>query len=103
MDEIKKAIDVLTAATANCAAGDRHIVVLDRGWVFAGRMSLDKETNIYTVTDCLNIRYWKKVGFGGLSQGAKKAEATLDDCVPIKFHARAMIFCVPIPEGWENE
>lgn len=102
-NEVKKAIETLTAATANCAVGDRHIVVLDRGWIFAGRMSLDTETNVYTVTDCVNIRYFKKVGFGGLSQGAKKAEATLDKCVPIKFHARAMIFCVPISEGWENE
>ena len=101
--EIKKAIEVLEKATANCAVGDRHIVVLDRGWIFAGRMSLDKETNVYTVTDCVNIRYFKKVGFGGLSQGAKNAEATLDKCVPIKFHARAMIFCVPISENWENE
>ena len=101
--EIKEAIELLTAATSNCAQGDRHIVVLDRGWIFAGKMSLEKETNIYTVTDCVNIRSFKKVGFGGLSQGAKTAEAVLDKCVPITFHARAMIFCVPISEGWDNE
>jgi len=101
--EIERAIETLKSATANCAVGDRHIVVLNRGWMFAGRMSLDKVTNIYTVTDCVNIRSFKKVGFGGLSRGAKTAEAILDTCVPIKFHARAMILCVPISDGWENE
>jgi hypothetical protein len=101
-DEIKQALDTLKKATANCAIGDRHITVLDRGWIMVGNMSLDKDTGVYTMTDCANIRSFKKVGFGGLTQGAKNAEAVLDKCAPIKFHARAMIFCVPISEGWEN-
>jgi hypothetical protein len=102
-DEVKKAIETLTAATSSCATGDRHIAVLDRGWIFAGDMSLESKTEIYTMTNCVNIRYFKKVGFGGLTQGAKNAEAILDKCLPIKFHRSAMILCLPISENWENE
>ena len=102
-DEIRNAIKILETATANCATGDRHIVVLDRGWIFAGNMSFDTETHVYTVTNCVNVRSFKKVGFGGLTRGAKSANAILDKSVPIKFHSRAMIFCVPISAGWENE
>ena len=102
-EEIREAIEVLKAATSNCAQGDRHIAVLDRGWIFAGNMSLDVETGVYTMTDCVNIRYYKKIGFGGLAKkGAKAAEATLDKCAPIRFHKRAMIFCVPIGSDWDE-
>lgn len=100
-DEIKKALKVLQSATANCAQGDRHIAVLDRGWIFAGNMSLDPETNVYTMTDCVNIRKWTSGGFGAVSQSVGAAGATLDECAPIKFHARAMIFCVPIGSDWD--
>ena len=98
--EVADAINVLKEATANCAAGDRHIVVLDRGWIFAGSMSFDKDTKVYTVTNCTNIRKWSKGGFGLLSKDAKESEAVLDDCATIRFGATAMIFCVPISDDW---
>lgn len=103
MNDVKKAIETLQAATANCAVGDRHIAVLDRGWIFVGNMSLNKETNVYTLTDCQNVRKWERAGFGGLSKGAKSAGATMDPSSPMKFHASALIFCVPITGEWENE
>lgn len=100
--EIKNAIEVLQKATANCAQGDRHIVVLDRGWIFAGDMSLDKETNVYTLSNCVNIRKWETGGFGGLTLSAKVSKATLNECSLIRFHASAMIFCVPIDGDWDE-
>ena len=100
--EVKEALKVLEAATANCAQGDRHIAVLDRGWIFAGNMSLDKETGVYTMTNCANIRRWTKGGFGAVTQSVKESGATLDKCATIKFHARAMILCVPIGSDWDE-
>ena len=67
-DDVKKAIEVIEKATANCAKGDRHLIVLDRGWIFAGDMSL--KDDVYTVTNCQNIRKWGKGGFGALSRSA---------------------------------
>ena len=101
-DEIKKAIKTLEAATANCAAGDRHLVVLDRGWIFAGDMSLDEETGGYTLSDCVNVRKWKQGGFGALSKSATAAGAALDACAMIRFHRSAMILSVPIAGDWDE-
>ena len=44
--------------------GDRCIVVLDRGWIFVGNLSVD-ETNTCTLRNVHNIRKWSSGGFGG--------------------------------------
>jgi hypothetical protein len=84
--EMKEALDVIQRRAANCAVGDRHIVVLDRGWIFAGNLSQDKDTKVYTLTDAVNIRKWTQGGFGLLS----------------KSNPSAMIFAVPIAGGWDE-
>ncbi len=99
--DVKKAIETLTKATATCAAGDRHIVVLDRGWIFAGDLSKD-EHNVYTLSNAVNVQRWEKGGFGALSKSATKAGATLSECEPLRFAASAMIFVVPISEDWHE-
>jgi hypothetical protein len=82
--------------------GDKRIVVLDRGWIFAGNLSKD-DGDIFTLTDAVNIRKWEKGGFGAVSLGAKSAGCTLDKCASLRFHSNAMIFNCPISEGWKNE
>ena len=101
-NEIKEAIKTLEAATASCAAGDRHIAVLDRGWMFAGDMALDEETGVYTMTNCVNVRKWTEGGFGGLSRSATGAKAVLDKCTSIRFHRSALILAAPIVSDWDE-
>ena len=98
-EEVRNAIDVLTAATANCVEGDRHLVVLDKGFIFAGNLS--KKDDVYTLTNCFNVRKWSTGGFGGLSKSANESGATLDPSAPIRFEPRAMVFCVPISGDWD--
>ncbi len=100
--DAKEAIKTLTALAANCAEGDRHICVLDRGWVFIGKLTR-ADDGVCTLADCYNIRKWKSGGFGGLSAGGKSAGVTLDKCAAIRFREDAMIFAVPVGAGWENE
>jgi hypothetical protein len=99
--EVKEAINTITSAFANCAEGDRHIVVLDRGWIFAGNLSCD-EHNVYTLSSAVNVRKWNKGGFGALTSSVSAAEATLDKCSSIRFHQSAMIFVVPIGDDWDK-
>ena len=101
--KIKDAIETLQAATADCTTGDRHLVVLDRGWIFAGNLSLNDD-GTYTLTNAIVVTKWTSGGFGGLTLSAKESGATLDPCAqPIKFHRRAMVFAIPIPEVWGQE
>ena len=100
-DEIKKAIETLERATANCTAGDRHLVVLDRGWIFVGDLSQD-EHGVFTINNCKNVRKWLNGGFGGLAKSATASGAVLDDCAPVRFEKSARIFVVPVSGGWDE-
>ena len=99
--EALDAINTLTSLMANCQEGDRHIVVLDRGWIFVGDLTI--KDGVGTLTNCHNVRKWTGGGFGGLTKGAKSSSAVLDSCAPIRFSEDAPIFVVPVGEGWDNE
>lgn len=94
---LKKVGDVLRKAVQT-PTGNRHIVVLDRGWIFVGDLS--HNNGIYTLTNCQNIRKWEKGGFGALSKSGKDAGAHLDAAAAIQFRTDAMIFSVPVSEDW---
>jgi len=80
-----------------------HIVVLHRGWIFKGNLRFNEEDGKYVLVDACNVRKWSSGGFGGLTQGAKSSQATLDKCNPLQFDPAAMIFCVPVESDWENK
>ncbi len=98
--EITEAMETIKKFAANCKEGDRHIVVLDRGWIFIGDLSQD-EKGVYTLSNAHNIRKWSKEGFGGLTLGMKNSGATIDKCAAMRF--KDMIFAVPVSKDWENE
>ena len=98
--DVKEAIKTIQSATANCRTGDRHIVVLDRGWIFVGNLSC--KDDVYTLSNCKNIRKWSTGGFGALSRSAKESGATMDDAAPLRFDKRAMIFVVPVGADWDE-
>lgn len=76
--------------------GPLTILVLTAGWIFVGQWDGK------TLTAAQNVRYFKKVGFGGLTQGAKHAEAILDECRDVTPSQSAILFTAPLPQGWEN-
>jgi hypothetical protein len=100
--KIKEALETIEAHMTNCAEDStRAIAVLDRGWIFVGDLSFDEATKMYTMTSVKNVRTWKKGGFGLLSKSANDAGATLDNAANMKFHGSALIFAVPVGEGWD--
>ena len=74
--------------------GTRRIVVLDRGWIFAGNISDDGKR----LTDVVNVRRWKRNGFGGLCKDPATSGAELDPCEDLVLSS--WIFCVEVPDGW---
>ena len=80
-----------------------HIVVLDKGWIFHGNLIPPNDAcDEYKLTSCVNIRYFKKVGFGGLTKGAKYADAILDPSENISFKEASLIFKVATKDDWRN-
>jgi hypothetical protein len=94
----EKIVEKVREIVCEAPCGDRAIVVADRGWIFAGRVSDDGDS--LTITDCVNVRSWKTGGFGGLTLSAKDAGAVLDKCAPVKLPKSAVIFVVPIGGEW---
>ncbi len=74
--------------------GTRRIVVLDRGWIFAGNL-----VEPGRLTNAVNVRRWEKIGFGGLVSQPNSPSVTLDPCSgDITF--KASIFIVPVADDW---
>ena len=99
--ETDEAMEVIKNSLSQCVKGERFIVVLDSGWIFAGSLK-DEGENKWSLSFCQNVRKWNKGGFGLLTKSAKKAEATLDDCNPIVFHKSRVIFMSPIKADWHE-
>lgn len=81
----------------NFVQGDIRIVVLDRGFVFVGRVTMtDKE--MY-VDDARCIRKWGTTeGLGQLSQGPL-AETVLDHKCTIRPQLKAVLFTVDVVQS----
>ena len=86
--------------------GNRHIVFLDRGFIFEGVLTLqegeDGAFGTYTLTDCSNIRKWSRGGIGGLLKSAVESGATLDPSPDVRFQEASEIFMAPTPLGWKE-
>lgn len=84
---------------APAVAGTRAIVVVDRGWVFAGNVTKDEIGQI-TLSKALHVFKWSSTGFAGLVNDPKAAKADLRPLADVVIPANSVIFSVPIPDNW---
>ena len=77
--------------------GTRAIVVVDRGWVFAG----DVETvdGRIRISRAIHVFNWQK-GFAKLVEDPKAASADLRKIADVDLPADAELFRVPVPSDW---
>lgn len=78
------------------------IVVLQRGWVFVGRYSLDPQTQIVTLTDARNIRIWGTTkGLGELAESGPTSKTKLDPAGVVTFHLLTQVLALDTAvESW---
>jgi hypothetical protein len=76
--------------------GTRAIVVVDRGWIFAGNVS--RENGRIRISNALHVFQWEGVGFAGIVQNAKKAD--LRPIADVDLPSGSEIFCVPVNDSW---
>ena len=89
-------IEYVTATSK--PVGNRAVVVVDRGWIFAGDVT--RENGRITLTNALHVFKWESVGFAGMIADPKKANADLRPIADVDMPAGAEVFCVPVVEGW---
>lgn len=76
--------------------GNRAVVVVDRGWIFAGDVTRDNGR--IKLTRALHVFKWESVGFAGMLENTKKAD--LRKIADVDIPEDAEIFCVPVHEQW---
>lgn len=87
--------DKVPAAVPN---GKRAVVVVDRGWIFAGDVS-EKDGRM-RLDRAVHVMSWQSVGFSGLIADPKAAKAVIKRCAPVDMPADAELFRVPVADSW---
>jgi len=78
--------------------GTRAVVVVDRGWIFAGDVT--RENGRIKISDALHVFKWETIGFAGMIADTKKANADLRPIADVDIPAGAEVFSVSVPDGW---
>lgn len=80
-------------------AGNRAVIVVDRGWIFAGDVKEAEDRII--LTRPVWVFRWESVGFDGVIRDPKSKSVTLKPMShPVEIPAGSEIFRVPVPDNW---
>lgn len=77
-------------------AGNRAIIVVDRGWIFAG--DVVRENGRIKLSRALHVFKWQSVGFAGIIENTDKAD--LRPISDVDIPEGAEIFAVPVHDQW---
>jgi len=81
-------------------SGDRCVVVLDRGWIFAGTITEDDNGRV-RMANVVNVRKWSGVGFEGMIADPKSSKVEIKKLsAPLDYPIHSELFRVPVPLGW---
>jgi hypothetical protein len=80
-------------------AGNRAVVVIDRGWIFAGDVT--QEDNHLVLNNAVWVFRWSEVGFDGVIADPSDSRVELRKMTqPVEVPAGSVIFKVPVNDGW---
>jgi len=76
--------------------GNRAVIVVDRGWIFAGDVT--REDGRIRLSRAVWVFRWESCGFAKVIEDPSNADIRpIDD---IDMPAGAEIFCVPVSDDW---
>jgi len=85
-------------APVKSVSGSRAVVVVDRGWIFAGDVTR-KDGRIH-LSNALHVFKWESCGFSGMVADPENAKADLRPIPDVDIPEGAEVFCVPVKGGW---
>ena len=83
------------APVAASPTGTRAVVVVDRGWIFAGDVT--RENGRIRLSKAVHVFSWESIGFAKMVETEK---ADLRPIADVDMPEGAEIFCVPVHDGW---
>jgi hypothetical protein len=92
-------IDGIEYAPVVRATGTRAVVVVDRGWIFAGDVT--REGNRIFLDNAVWVFRWESIGFDGVIANPKDKNVTIRKMKNrIEIPAQSEIFSVPVSDDW---
>lgn len=76
--------------------GNRAVVVVDRGWIFAG--DITRENGRIKLTRAVWLFRWESCGFAKVIEDPTKAD--IRPMADVDIPEGAEIFCVPVSDQW---
>lgn len=78
---------------------NRVILVIDRGWIFAGDLGA-AEDGYFRLTNAVHVFRWESIGFARMVEEWKSDKVDLRKVTDVEVPAGSVIFRVPVPTGW---
>lgn len=78
--------------------GRRAVVVLDRGWIFAG--DVERKDGRILMTKVVHVRSWSSIGFDGMIANPKSDKVVLRPHADLDVPAGSEVFSVPVRDDW---
>ena len=78
--------------------GNRAVIVVDRGWIFAG--DVVRENGRIKLSRAIHVFRWESIGFDGVIKNPKSNKVTLKPMANVDIPADAEIFAIPVTEDW---
>ena len=88
-------INGIEYAPINKPTGTRAVVVVDRGWIFAGDVT--REGGRIRIGRAVHVFKWESIGFAKMVETQK---ADLRPIADVDMPEGAEIFCVPVHDQW---
>ena len=86
---------------ASIPAGSREVVVIDRGWIFAGDVERSPESGDLTIYNAIHVFRWESIGYTGVLENPTSDKVVLKTCkYPVKVPAGSVIFTNPVDDNW---
>lgn len=79
--------------------GNRAVVVVDRGWIFAGDVT--RENGRIKITRAVWVFSWESIGFDGVIANPNSDKVVIKPMPNgVDLPEGSEIFCVPVSEDW---
>lgn len=79
--------------------GSRAVVVVDRGWIFAG--DVEQKDGVITLHRAVWVFKWQSIGFDGVLKNPKSDKVTIRKMSHVvEIPKVSEIFRIPVDEDW---
>ena len=89
---------ILYTPVAPAPSGTRAVIVVDRGWIFAGDVT--RENGRIKLSRALWVFRWESIGFAKVIEAPKTKGVDLRPIADVDIPAGAEIFAVPVCDDW---